>query len=863
MSTTVYKFDPTMSNAANVVRNEQHVITSVNFRDYHYVIPNFAPFFAENLTIKMQYPNGTTRPMIEGKDYYLGFQFMDASATTNHPLYGAIEFLDTDTEGVLTITYNTVGGKWTLTPQRILEILANNLRNPRITSWEQVENPPERFPPIDHPHDIVDFKTMTDVQLSVDRVRDAILANSGGGLAAHIGNYANPHNVTKAQVGLGSVLNYGIATTIEAQAGTGNVKYMTPLRVKEAIDVLAANLVDLHANRTDNPHGTTKTHVGLSAVQNYGIATQQEAVAGVVANKYMTPERVMNVVSITNAALATHMADFDNPHKVTKDHVGLFNVQNYPVASQEEARAGSLNDRYMTPLRTTQLVAEYVYTAMRTHSDRTDNPHGVSKQQVGLGNVMDYPIATLDEAQAGARNDRYVTPYLVKQSIGAISGELGNHATDTNNPHGVTKAQVGLSAVQNYGVATVAQVVAGTATNLYLTPASLATLRTQIAGDLTSHTGRTDNPHGVTKSQVGLSNVQDYAVATATQVLAGTANNLYVTPGSLSSLRSQITTDLNGHAGRTDNPHAVTAAQVGAYSTWQMSTILADYLLKTETAPNSILWNGRNELAYGNWLNAQSGIAFNAMTLDGMGTTQLVDSVLARVGASYANQLNMQRIGSASSSTEAATQYWVKIHEISYADMYDGDARDGVAMIVGGSTSKAGVDWTVGQNAIILRTSARSVQTGGQLVECSTLTPTNIGSTMRVGYVLDTTAKKLTTYIQTRRDASDLLVTEFGNIEVLVGDTEIPLTAAPAGIVYITPRNVFTEASAATTAASGASTAASTAQTTANAANTAASGAQTTANSAQALGNQNKIDTAALTTRVADIEAILAGITVS
>lgn len=46
---------------------------------------------------------------------------------------------------------------------------------------------------------------------------------------------ANPHGVTKAHVSLGSVENYGIATQAEAQAGTVNNKYMTPLRVAEEI----------------------------------------------------------------------------------------------------------------------------------------------------------------------------------------------------------------------------------------------------------------------------------------------------------------------------------------------------------------------------------------------------------------------------------------------------------------------------------------------------------------------------------------------------------------------------------------------------------------------------------------------------
>jgi len=57
-------------------------------------------------------------------------------------------------------------------------------------------------------------------------------------LASHTGNTSNPHSVTKAQVGLGSVENYGLATQAEAQAGTVGTKYMTPLRTKEAIAAL-------------------------------------------------------------------------------------------------------------------------------------------------------------------------------------------------------------------------------------------------------------------------------------------------------------------------------------------------------------------------------------------------------------------------------------------------------------------------------------------------------------------------------------------------------------------------------------------------------------------------------------------------
>lgn len=51
--------------------------------------------------------------------------------------------------------------------------------------------------------------------------------------AAGTATWATP---TKADVGLGSVENYGIATQAEAEAGTSDAKYMTPLKVSQFIN---------------------------------------------------------------------------------------------------------------------------------------------------------------------------------------------------------------------------------------------------------------------------------------------------------------------------------------------------------------------------------------------------------------------------------------------------------------------------------------------------------------------------------------------------------------------------------------------------------------------------------------------------
>jgi hypothetical protein len=438
-----FPFDPSGTSAANRITNEQHVITAVNFRDYHYVIPNFAPFFEESLTIKLQFPDSSQRNLVQGVDYYLSNQFLDASRACAKPIYGSISFLDTDTQGILSISYNTVGGEWNLSTAEITRILAEEMRNPRTTTWEQITYLPERFPVVDHEWDLVDMVGMSKVVNSIDDVRDAILSGNGGGLSAHINNYSNPHNVTKAQVGLSNVQNYTTATQAAAQAGTSDGFYMTPLSVSYAISALGGALVNAHANRTDNPHSTTKAQVGLGNVANYAVSTTAEAQAGAVDTSFMTPLKTAQAIAqLVGTAFTSHINNQLNPHNVTAAQVGLFNVQNFGIASQQDALNGTSNTVYMTPLRTQQQIVQYVSTQLDGHASRTDNPHQTTAAQVGLGLVNNWGIATQADAQAGVSNTLYMTPGRTADAINALAVPA-SHLTDYNNPHQVTADQLG------------------------------------------------------------------------------------------------------------------------------------------------------------------------------------------------------------------------------------------------------------------------------------------------------------------------------------------------------------------------------------------------------------------------------------
>jgi len=69
--------------------------------------------------------------------------------------------------------------------------------------------------------------------------------------------------------------------------------------------------------------------------------------------------------------------------------------------------------------------------AIDTHAENVNNPHGVSKVQVGLGNVPNYPAATQAQAEAGTDNASLMTPKQTTNTIDSRTryGVTGGTAT--------------------------------------------------------------------------------------------------------------------------------------------------------------------------------------------------------------------------------------------------------------------------------------------------------------------------------------------------------------------------------------------------------------------------------------------------
>lgn len=466
----LYEFDPSGGLAANRITDELHIINPASGSDFDVIIPSFAPFFKKGLVVK-HLTSGQT--LTEGVHFDLGYHFAAASKECATPIYGAIVLTDRTLSGSLSIDYQTLGGEWVLDTQEIQTILANIKTDPRTVKWDDVIDKPITFPPVDHLHHSDDLVGMDDVVKGINDIRDAIgdsAAKAMTALLEHIRDHANPHVVSLAQLGLDDLGGLSEATETEVDQGTDGLHFVSSRRLAYWFGRKVQPAVDAHAKRTDNPHGVTKTQVGLGDVANFRMATLAEALEGSLSNRYMSPQLTEALVrDRIEAALS------GTGQTVTKESIGLGLVENYPPSTFEQAIAGTHETSVMTPLRVAQHVSNAVAAAIQAHLD-ADNPHKITAKTVHLENVMNYGVATAQELTEGTANNKYVTVAGVSAMIGAggagVAKQLEDHIANKNNPHGVTKAHVGLDKVQNYPMANTAQVVAGNSTT-YLSPAAM------------------------------------------------------------------------------------------------------------------------------------------------------------------------------------------------------------------------------------------------------------------------------------------------------------------------------------------------------------------------------------------------------
>lgn len=234
----------------------------------------------------------------------------------------------------------------------------------------------------------------------------------------------------------GKIDNVDSVVSVNGQSGIVNIEIDDIPGLKDALDS-TDKLIDDHIRDFNNPHKVTKDQIGLGKVENYSPAEMP------ISNAVQTEiTRIDKELLGAATDLTAHIKDTNNPHQTTKEQVGLGKVDN--TSDLEKPISVPQQNEFNRVDR--ELDKKALQTDLAAHVSDFNNPHHVTKEQVGLGKVdntsdLEKPISiAVQEALNNIKID--ATGYATKE-------ELTNHINDRNNPHNVTKEQIGLGNVDN------------------------------------------------------------------------------------------------------------------------------------------------------------------------------------------------------------------------------------------------------------------------------------------------------------------------------------------------------------------------------------------------------------------------------
>lgn len=229
MTTPTYPFDTTGTAASNLVSGELHTLTEVNSAPYRILIPTCAPFYVNNQLLEHIGADGTVTPLAEGVDFYNVLPYMAAQRSIGRPIYGGMALVSSLPQGTIRVRYQTLGGQWCADADYVYARLLETIFNQRMTWWDSISNVQDLFPPTDHTHELPDMTGVPELMAKLEEIRLALLTPkpSDPNIQAHALSQGNVHGLTLSDIGLDQLSNLPLATDEEVIARVPVDKYLT------------------------------------------------------------------------------------------------------------------------------------------------------------------------------------------------------------------------------------------------------------------------------------------------------------------------------------------------------------------------------------------------------------------------------------------------------------------------------------------------------------------------------------------------------------------------------------------------------------------------------------------------------------
>lgn len=267
--------DVTGQALPNKIVNEQHTLSVENGAQRQMLVPTYGPFYGDGLVVSYSGPGMiriVARPNI---DYVPVYELVQLSKALSKPVFTGIGILNLSMIGTISIDYQTLGGDFVVNKNRLYFELADRLNNDRQTYWSQLVGLDKFFTVAPHQHHVeADLVGLTSVNNAVNslsaNVQNTASDQDSIDIVNHLTIIGNPHNTTKAKIGLGNVDNFPPATTLQAVDPTNTTTFLTPysatLSASRNVNMASTNLYGIVSLNLGNTPGDDNNALdGLTA----------------------------------------------------------------------------------------------------------------------------------------------------------------------------------------------------------------------------------------------------------------------------------------------------------------------------------------------------------------------------------------------------------------------------------------------------------------------------------------------------------------------------------------------------------------------------------------------------------------------
>ncbi|QBJ02713.1 virion structural protein [Pseudomonas phage Psa21] len=282
----------------NRTKGERHDLTDQYDLPFRIVVLRNGYFFTDNLYII----DGKGYVLKEDRDYQCVAFNSDAADKTSKTVCAVIVIINPNVSPIIEVDAQMLGGEYCSVVPSIVEAAKGLMNSTRKIHWNNITGKPDDYRPNGHMHalwelfgftpQVMQLKRITaGFERSVQKDFDALLVKFDQNMSVveklldaveqqltdHIADVVSkPHRETKAQIGLGLVQDYPVATAQEASAPNASIvnRYATPWSMAVSIRVNFLDKLDEHKANMNNPHNVTASQLNVYTIPQFNTIIQ-------------------------------------------------------------------------------------------------------------------------------------------------------------------------------------------------------------------------------------------------------------------------------------------------------------------------------------------------------------------------------------------------------------------------------------------------------------------------------------------------------------------------------------------------------------------------------------------------------------